>query len=53
MAVISLDGLSFSGLVWAFKLYQANIQRPAYAVLGHLPVSFRDQHMVSKGNKNS
>lgn len=35
------DGLSFSGLVWIFKL------PPAYGMLGHLLGYLRDQHIWS------
>jgi hypothetical protein len=44
---ISLDGLSFSGLTWTFKLLPST-QRPALGMLGYLPVDLkRDQQMVS------
>jgi len=47
MSVVSLDSLSFSGLVWTLKLLPSkHTQRPAYGMLGHSPVHSRDQHMV-------
>jgi len=32
---------------------QTNMQRPAYFILGHLPVHYRDQYMVMKGGNAS
>lgn len=50
MPIISLDGLSFYGLAWPFKSLSRK-QRLAYGMLGHLPVDFSDQHMVSYNDK--
>jgi hypothetical protein len=46
MLVVFLDGLSFSGLVETLKLVSNKTQRAVYGVQGHLPVNFRDGHLV-------
>lgn len=52
MPVVSLDSLSYSGLVQTLKLLPSKYtQRPAYGMLGHLPVHSRDQHMVLQDDK--
>jgi hypothetical protein len=43
--VLSVDGLSFSGLTWMFKLLPRKHSGPTRCVSGHLLVNFRDQHM--------
>jgi hypothetical protein len=48
--MVPLDSLNFSGLAWAYKLQPNSIHRSAYEMLGHSPVPFRDQQMVSKDN---
>jgi hypothetical protein len=50
MPTVSLDGLSFSGLSWTFKL-PPSTQTPVYDMLRHLPVHFSHQHMVSLEDK--
>lgn len=41
MTVASSDGHSSNGLVWTFKM-QTSKQRPAYGMLGHLPVLLKE-----------
>jgi len=49
-SILSIDGQSFSSLLWTFT---KPIHRDQYVggTLDHLPVHFRDQHMVSWDNK--
>jgi hypothetical protein len=46
MQVLSLDSLSLSVYCGCLNCYQVNVQRPTYGVLGHMPVQFRDWHVV-------
>jgi hypothetical protein len=39
MPILSLDGLSISGVAWTFKLLSSK-QRLAYGMLSYLPVDF-------------
>ena len=45
MAVVSCDGLSFSGLVWTSKMQPSKLI-PAYGMLGHSPAQFGDHCRV-------
>jgi len=38
MPIVSLDSLSFLGILWSFELLPSKHQRTAYDMLGHLPV---------------
>jgi hypothetical protein len=49
MPVVCLDGLSFSGLAWTFRLQSSKHTETAYGTIGYLPVHFADQHMNDKG----
>ena len=51
-AILSFDGLSFSGLAWTFKLQPSKqTQRPAYDMVGHSPVHFGDQHAFKQDSE--
>jgi len=47
MPCISLDDWISSGLAWAFAYPERSMQAQA----AHLPIHFRDQHVVTKDTK--
>jgi hypothetical protein len=53
MPIVSLDGLSFSGLAWMFKLLPSKITHTSILHARSFAVYFRDQHMVSWDKKGS
>jgi len=46
MPVLCIDGIA-----WTFKLLPVKTQRPAFGMLGHSSLYFRDQYVVSWDNK--
>jgi hypothetical protein len=47
MLIVSLDDWISSGLAWVFTYPKCNMQAQA----AHLPVHFRDQHVVTQDSK--
>jgi hypothetical protein len=53
MPFLSLNSLSLSVCCGCLNCYHVNVQRPAYGVLGHMPIHFRDWHVVVEGDRGS
>lgn len=51
MPILSLSSLSLSVYCGCLNCYHGNVQRPAYGVLGHMPVYFRDWHVVLEDDR--
>jgi hypothetical protein len=52
MPVLSVDSLSLSVYCGCLNCYHVNVLRPAYGVLGHMPVHFRDWHVVLEDDRS-
>jgi hypothetical protein len=52
MPILSINGLSFSGLAWTFKLPPSKVQRTGHGMLGHWQLHFKDQHMVMRDDNS-
>jgi len=51
MPILSLDILSLFVYCGCLNCYHVNVQRPAYGVLGHMPVHFRVWHVVLEDDR--
>jgi len=49
--IIYYHGMSNSGWEWTFKIYTKQTDWPAFDLLKHSTILFRDQHKVSEDNE--